>query len=199
MLHIITLLIDSLFPPRPQEVVVRAITTRSVTDLYRPGTHLHIEYLSNYQNPRVHALITENKYNGNRHAACLLGQLLPLHLKQVAHHVLIPIPLHSRRERERGYNQVTVVLKESGYPVAQKLITRKKYTPSQTTLKKSERLANLHGAFSVDIARLATYEHTHFILVDDVITTGATMAAARAVLQPHLHPTSTLTCLALAH
>ena len=199
MLNIITSLLDAIFPPRESELVVRTVTDAVLPALYRPGTHLHIEYVSNYQHPSVHALITENKYSSNRRATVLLAQLLQLHLKDAKQCVLIPIPLHPKRERERGYNQVTVVLLQSGYRVAAKLLTRTKYTPSQTQLQKSERLKNINGAFSVNVSSLREYKDTHFILVDDVVTTGATMVAARAKLQPNLDPTCTLTCLALAH
>ncbi len=199
MLNIITYLLDALFPPRESELVVRTVTDTTLPALYKPGTHLHIEYLSHFQQPSVHALITENKYYANRRAAVLLAQLLTRHLKDTDRCVLLPIPLHSKRERERGYNQVTVVLQESSYTVEKNLITRIKYTPSQTQLQKSERLKNIKGAFSVDVGSLREYKDTHFILVDDVVTTGATMAAARAALAPHLDPTCTLTCLTLAH
>ena len=198
MLNIITSLLDALFPPRESELIVRTVNASALPDLYRPGTHLHTTYLSNFQNPKIHALITENKYYGNRRATALLAKLVILHLKD-NDCVLIPIPLHPKRERERGYNQVTVVLQQSGLRTEDKLISRTKYTPSQTTLQKSERLNNLKGAFSVDVTKLMTYKDTHFILVDDVVTSGATLAAARAKLAPHLDPTSTLTCLALAH
>ena len=198
MLNIITSLLDALFPPRDSELIVRTVTVPKLLSLYRPGTHLRIEYLSNFQNPKVHALITENKYYGNRRATNLLAKLITLHLKGVDC-VLIPIPLHPKRERERGYNQVTVVLQQSGLRVEDKLIKRIKYTTSQTTLQKNERLENIKGAFSVDTTKLMSYQNTHFILIDDVVTSGATLAAARAKLAPHLHPTSRLTCLALAH
>jgi ComF family protein len=199
MLNIITHLLDVLFPPREGELVVRALTSLRIPTFYQPGVHQSIEYLSHYQSPSVHALITENKYYANRQAATLLAQLLALYLKNSGSIVLLPIPLHPKRERERGYNQVTVVLQKSGHTVDKNIITRTKYTPSQTQLQKTERLKNIKDAFTVNEVHLHKFKDTHFILVDDVVTTGATMLAARAALAPHLDPTCTLTCLALAH
>ncbi len=199
MLNIITTLLDILFPPREGELVVRTVTSLRIPTLYNPGAHQSIEYLSHYQSPTVHALITENKYYANRQATALLAQLLVLHLKNKDRRVLLPIPLHPKRERERGYNQVTVVLQKSGHAIAKNIITRTKYTPPQTQLQKTERLENIKDAFTVNEEHLDKFKNTHFILVDDVVTTGATMLAARAALVPHLDPSCTLTCLALAH
>jgi ComF family protein len=199
MLNIITYLLDTVFPPRDGELVVRKITKESLQALHLSGTYEGMTYASRYQHPTVHALITENKYYGNMQASTLLAQLIKIHLQSVGHCVLIPVPLHPKRERERGYNQVTIVLQKTGLPIACDLLSRTKHTPSQTTLHKEARLKNMSDAFTVNMDKLKRFENTHFILVDDVVTTGATMVASRAALAPHLHPTSTITCLALAH
>lgn len=98
---------------------------------------------------------------------------------------LVPIPLHKARKRERGYNQSEVIAQAisrlSGVPVLTKGIGRAKNTESQTKLNHEERQLNVTGAFKIDIDLTGK----HFIIVDDVITTGATtrelaMTIARA-------------------
>jgi ComF family protein len=199
MLQIITSLLDMIFPPRQSELLVRSATSREVSKLYQRGVHAHVSFLSEYSHPLVHALVTENKYHENRTATRQLAVLIKEHATTTHSVVYIPIPLHKKREQERGYNQVTVILRAAAVVYDNTLITRLKHTDSQTTLTKEERAKNVKEAFFVNKKRLQNYTNTHFVLVDDVVTTGATMEAARAVLQPKLHPTSTLSCLAIAH
>jgi ComF family protein len=199
MLNIITKFLDILFPPRKSELIVRETTAETVRTLYTPSNRNAITYLSAFRNEIIHALITENKYFSNRYAAQMLGVILETHFYSQQNYVLIAIPLHKARERERGYNQVVRVIKETGLPFADNIIFRTKATTSQTKLSKSERIKNTRNAFTVDETVLANYEHTHFVLVDDVLTTGATLQAARAELAPHIPPSCTLSCLALAH
>ena len=87
---------------------------------------------------------------------------------------LVPIPLHGARKRDRGYNQSEVmanrISKLCGVPVLTKGIRRVKNTTSQTKLNHDERHENMSGAFKIDIDLTGK----HFIIIDDVITTGAT-------------------------
>jgi ComF family protein len=94
---------------------------------------------------------------------------------------LIPVPLGARRARERGYNQseriATALGRLIGAPVRANLLRRTRETRTQTALTPEARRANLAGAFSCcDAGGLAA------VLVDDVFTTGATLAAAAAAL-----------------
>jgi len=98
---------------------------------------------------------------------------------------LIPVPLAARRLRQRGFNQ-SDVLAESlarswGLPVWREVLVRTRFTSSQTRLTPEQRLHNVAGAFHVtgDVARL---RGTHVLLVDDVVTTAATMNACAAAL-----------------
>jgi len=107
---------------------------------------------------------------------------------------LIPIPLAQKRLRERGYNQSEVLARALArkwrIPVLPDLLVRTRETPTQTALTPGTRLANVAGAFGVRNAkfgmrnfafRISTFT---FVLVDDVFTTGATLAeAARALEQ----------------
>jgi ComF family protein len=93
--------------------------------------------------------------------------------------LLVPVPLHARKERERGYNQAALLaeclaeLAGDGARV-ERLLRRTADTTSQTAFDRRSRMANLKNAFA--LARGATLipEH-HYILVDDVFTTGSTL------------------------
>ena len=94
---------------------------------------------------------------------------------------LIPIPLSRRRQRERGYNQsehlVRALAEATGLPVATDVLRRVRETSTQTALAPEERRANIAGAFQCDGLRPGVP-----LLVDDVFTTGATLAAAATAL-----------------
>lgn len=91
--------------------------------------------------------------------------------------VLIPVPLHSSRLRERGYNQSLELSRNlSGImniPVDNYCLFRKQKTRAQSDLPARQRKKNIRGAFSADIEALSTYEYV--AIIDDVITTGATV------------------------
>lgn len=100
--------------------------------------------------------------------------------------LLVPIPLHPRKLRARGHNQAALLAQElalqSGLPYAESM-QRVRHTPSQTTLSRSDRSANVEGAFAWR-GRTATA----VILVDDICTTGATLdSAAEACLAAGVH------------
>ena len=91
--------------------------------------------------------------------------------------ILIPVPLHKTRTRERGYNQSTllcqVIANETGFGYSDKILKRIRYTQSQTKLDASERAKNVENAFKV--INPEQIENRLVTLVDDVITTGSTM------------------------
>lgn len=93
--------------------------------------------------------------------------------------VIIPVPLHARRLRERGYNQSAEFGKGLAMALQTELVTdgvlRKKYTQTQTKKSRVERIQNMSDVFIVNRGDLIA--HKNVMLVDDVITTGATMIA----------------------
>jgi ComF family protein len=98
--------------------------------------------------------------------------------------LILPVPLHIRRLRERGFNQAAFLAKELGkkigLPVHFSLLERRVWTEPQTRLKRQERLKNVKDAFSV--AKPSEAEGRSVLLIDDVFTTGTTInECARAL------------------
>jgi ComF family protein len=102
---------------------------------------------------------------------------------------IIPVPLHPRRRRERGYNQSALLAGRLGaatkVPVHNDLLRRHRYTRSQTRLNAEERSQNVQGAFSLakhhDVTQ--TIVDKRVLLIDDVATTGATLRACAQTLR----------------
>ena len=101
---------------------------------------------------------------------------------------LLPVPLHWRRLWARRFNQAAALAKAisevSGVPVLHGGINRVRATPQQVGLSKSERAGNVQGAFQVPADRKAEIAGKRLVLVDDVLTSGATVdTCARALLR----------------
>ncbi|MCR4441609.1 MAG: ComF family protein [Peptococcaceae bacterium] len=133
-------------------------------------------------------LINNLKYGGRKELAVPLGHLMAGKAKEsglaAAAQVVAPIPLYPLREEERGYNQslllAGVVAGELGLACEDDLLVRVRHEKTQTGLGRKERRANIRGAFTVNNARKIVGRRV--LLVDDVLTTGATMLAAAAAL-----------------
>jgi ComF family protein len=123
----------------------------------------------------------------------LAAAMAPLRPPSDGPSALIPIPLARKRLRERGYNQSDVLARALArqwrIPVLGEVLARTRETPTQTALTPETRLANVAGAFEARNAkcgmrnfafRLSSFE---LILVDDVFTTGATLAEAARALE----------------
>ncbi len=101
--------------------------------------------------------------------------------------LIVPVPLHAQKERERGYNQsaciCTGIARVMNLPLAEHIVRRPKNTRSQTKLSASARLENVKDAFEADAASAGTIRDKKILLVDDVITTGATIQSCAQVLR----------------
>jgi ComF family protein len=99
---------------------------------------------------------------------------------------LVPIPLASARKRERGYNQSALIaagLSERWrIPVWDNLVLRSRETRSQTRLTPEQRLGNVAGSFQIDARSSETMLGAHVVIVDDVVTTAATLNECAKVL-----------------
>jgi ComF family protein len=100
--------------------------------------------------------------------------------------ILIPVPLHPTKERERGFNQSLVIAKSLNEATEakdlQNLLVRTMYTQTQTRLSRAARHQNVKNAFALASDAVVIPNQT-YILVDDVITTGSTLNACAAVLR----------------
>lgn len=147
---------------------------------------LHLSGLravSAYQEPLrtcIHAL----KYEGNTRLAEPLGLLLAKAYRAygIRADVIIPVPLHSERQRQRGYNQTSllaeVCARQVGVPSSNHVLVRHRATTSQVGLAAQERQQNVAGAFLCTPAfATGTLSGRTILIIDDVCTTGATIEA----------------------
>ncbi len=101
--------------------------------------------------------------------------------------LIVPVPLHWRRLFVRRYNQsaelARALAKRSGVPAAMNVLTRQRFTTPQQRLSRTERLVNQSGAFQVPPKRAGQVADRRIVLVDDVLTTGATLGACATALR----------------
>ena len=99
---------------------------------------------------------------------------------------VIPVPLAASRQRQRGYNQSECLARALAplwkVPMRPDVLLRSRATRTQTRLTPEERVRNVHGAFSAPITARPTLRGAHVVLVDDVVTTAATLNACATVL-----------------
>ena len=128
-------------------------------------------------------IIHNIKYYGARKLALSMGKMIGEHLVDSGRFdsvdLLVPVPLHPRRERHRGYNQSELlcrgIAKVMQRPVSTGNLIRTVNTESQTHKSPDERKENVKGVFRV--RKPEKYRQKHILLVDDVVTTGSTTAA----------------------
>ena len=200
LLAVLQVMFDTILPLRGQSARTK---TRTVEDIpLVPTVHellkTHITTLMDYRQSEVHDLIRSLKYDGSGHAAQLAAQLLADFLREEISSLrsfsqkkilIVPVPLHKSRARERGFNQIELVLKhlpqefrDGGLSTLMPgALTRTRATVQQTRLSRAERLSNVAGAFSV--FEIDFVNKTHVFLIDDVTTTGATLVNAATPLR----------------
>ena len=141
----------------------------------------------------VRTLLHKFKYTRREYlSAALAGFLAPAleddRLDRSEDWTVVPVPLHPRRKRERGFNQAYEIARgfarRGSLPFADPL-QRTVYTTSQARLSRTQRLRNLRDAFRVrgDVTRKGSLKGASILLVDDVFTTGATTNACARILR----------------
>ncbi|MCR4033192.1 MULTISPECIES: ComF family protein [Flavobacterium] len=153
----------------------------------------------------VQELIHNLKYKGHQEIGTVLGNWYVEDLKELQFKIpfdtVIPVPLHKKKFKERGYNQITTFGKAiaSGFeiPFNEKILLRKIYSKTQSKKNLLGRSENIANIFDVEFDE--TDHNKHFLIVDDVLTTGATIeACSRALLKIPGAKVSVL-CIAMAH
>lgn len=133
-------------------------------------------------------LVRELKYRGRRELGVAMGRMMAAELLPSGFlggiDGIVPVPLHRRRERRRGYNQserlAAGLSERTGIPVWADALRRTRHTETQTRKTPGARWANVDGAFACpDPGRL---DGRHALLLDDVLTTGATVTACADAL-----------------
>ncbi|OIO89853.1 MAG: hypothetical protein AUJ92_20425 [Armatimonadetes bacterium CG2_30_59_28] len=141
-----------------------------------------------YFRESVRTAIHAFKYRGCRRLFRPLGEMMggrfPELFGNLQVQCILPVPLHPRRERERGFNQAVLLASVIGetcaIPVMSDVLHRSKFTQPQVGLTKAQRAENMRGAFTV--TRGEAVREKRVLLVDDVLTTGSTIAACARIL-----------------
>lgn len=203
--------LDAIVPPRARSARTRQRTPSDIPLCSTEHELLgeRITTLMDYRQPEVQDLIRTLKYDGSGHAATIAAELLAEYLHEEIASLklfstrpilLVPIPLHKSRTRERGFNQIEIVLqalpqefKDGSVATLSEALVRTRATAAQTRLPRPERIKNVAGAFAaLDGAPL---QNAHVFLIDDVTTSGATLVNAA---KPLSKSGATVSLLALA-
>ncbi|MDH3348408.1 MAG: ComF family protein [Desulfobulbaceae bacterium] len=156
--------------------------------LISPPIYDQARSLALYKNP-LSDLLTSLKYHGNLNVLATIGHLYQTKFNPTIFlekpDLIIPVPLHPTRLRERGYNQA-LFLATTCFPTQREklqtnLLLRNKNTPPQTTLTGPQRRKNLVNVFSTNKPELIAGKQ--ILLVDDVLTTGSTVNECAQVLR----------------
>jgi ComF family protein len=136
----------------------------------------------------IHSMKYRQLHRAGEWLGRLLGERLTGTMLLEANPLLLPVPLHRIKRIERGYNQAEALCRglaaECSLEWEADLLLRKRYTTSQSAsrLDREERQANVRNAFAVNSQRAAAFEGRPLLLVDDLVTTGATISACADIL-----------------
>ncbi|MBP9669620.1 MAG: ComF family protein [Candidatus Pacebacteria bacterium] len=194
--------LDIVFPPSNRTLRVRAKQHEPISLHIRAvellGKTIHT--LGSYDTPRMKDAIGAAKFERSIEAQIQLAHILDDYLIDAAlehaygHHeriIVVPVPLHHTRKQERGCNQVDAILAHTravreGFVVYDpQLLTRVRHTKPQATLSRRERLENVADAFTCTSPSRHELAAQTIYIIDDVVTTGATLSAAHDALSQH--------------
>ncbi len=153
----------------------------------------------------VQELIHNLKYKGHEEIGFVLGNWYVEDLKELnletPFDFVVPVPLHPKKLKERGYNQVTTfgkTLSEGlNIPYNDSTLYRKIYSKTQSKKNLSGRSDNIENIF--DVISTEEYQNKHFLIVDDVLTTGATLEACSRALLKIPGTKISIVCMAIAN
>ena len=137
----------------------------------------------------VRRVIHDFKYGHQVHLRHVVGRWLneameDPRLRGRRFDVIVPVPLHPARQRERGFNQAGLLAemlsRKESIPL-RPFLERIRYTTTQTAFDRAQRMENLHNAFR--LRRNANVQDLHVLLIDDVLTTGSTLSECARILK----------------
>jgi len=145
-------------------------------------------YFHFVKSSKYSSMMYKFKYEGNKDIGVVLGRYFGKNLSESLLFsdvdIIVPVPLHRRRLRERGYNQSECIAKGMSYSMKKDVVchnlVRNEFTPTQTRKSRIDRWDNVKGKFFV--VDPVAFTNKHILLVDDVITTGATLEACAVEL-----------------
>lgn len=201
-------LIELVFPESDIAKQVRNMSDQELKNLVSISTPLHKTFcLYSYQNPLVKEIVWQIKYYENNELTekmgCLMADMIHSHIPNniLKQSLIIPLPLSKEREEERGYNQAEelaqIISNRLTIPYKNNLILKHRHTESQTYKNKAERMTNLKDSFLCTEEIKNIPPHTPLIILDDVITTGATTSEVTKIL--NLEGFTQIYRIALAH
>lgn len=190
--------LDILFPPSDEQRIVRVLSVQKIRNIKPPHDTPadFMESLFTWKHPDVRLLISELKYQRNTRALHLAAELLSeemlyfLSEKQqfgaYINPLLVPIPMHRDKKRERGWNQAELLAREISKQIPDlnyaPILVKSKNSKRQTEVRtREERLGNIKDTFYLRDEEKV--DGKDIILIDDVTTTGATLNEARTVLR----------------
>ncbi len=159
---------------------VRGLCDECATDPPRYGKLRSIAFYQTTLQHAIHLFKFEKKQAFARHLIHLINAHIPIDCCIVDYDFILPVPIHKKRLRERGFNQATLLAKgvaqTKGVPVLTDTLVRHKHTVAQSSLGMEARQHNIIGAF--EIPNPAVIRNKRLLIVDDVFTTGATIREA---------------------
>ncbi len=131
----------------------------------------------------IQNLVHEFKYRGNKEVGTYLGAMMGISLQNTNRFrkidAIVPLPLYADKEHKRGFNQATIlcngISETMNLPVITGNVIRKRFTETQTKKHRTERWKNVESSFEIN--NTAQLKGKNVLLVDDVVTTGATLEA----------------------
>ena len=135
----------------------------------------------------VQNILHHIKYKDKDYLARQMGEIMAREMPDFFADIdaIVPVPLHRKKQKIRGYNQSEAIAcgvqKVVGLPIFSKLLTRTRFSETQTHKNKEERWKNTQGLFSLEPNE--GFDGKHLLLIDDVLTTGSTAIACLKCLE----------------
>ena len=158
-----------------------------------------------YKDGRVQQLLHQLKYKGKEDIGRVFGNWLGAELLESPYFesidVVIPVPIHLKKLKQRGYNQVALfaqhIAKVLNVSYQEDILLKSTNTKTQVFQSREVRFQSVADSFYTQ--NLDTIANTHVLLVDDIITTGATIEACAAVLNPEKKVRLSIASIAITH